>query len=153
MSKLELKIPPVLLVLIFALLMWSVASWQPQAFLSAPYSLILALIAVISGALVALAGVLSFKRVSTTVNPMSPGQASSLVIRGIYHYTRNPMYLGFALALLGWGFYLANFYSLLLLLPFIAYMSRFQIRPEEAALEANFGEAFVRYKSQVRRWL
>ncbi|MCW8871031.1 MAG: isoprenylcysteine carboxylmethyltransferase family protein [Xanthomonadales bacterium] len=57
------------------------------------------------------------------------------------------------LALAGWGLYLANFYSLLLGFLFVPYMNRFQIRPEERALEQVFGEAFVEYCKRVRRWL
>ena len=66
---------------------------------------------------------------------------------------RNPMYLGFALALLGWGIFLSNPLSLAMLFVFVGYMNRFQIVPEERALESLFGDAFKAYRSKVRRWL
>ena len=55
------------------------------------------------GAGVCLAGVASFRRARTTVNPLVPEQASSLVQAGIYRHTRNPMYLGFAILLVAWA--------------------------------------------------
>ena len=72
---------------------------------------------------------------------------------GIYRRTRNPMYLGFLVVLLGWGVWLANVVAFLLLPAFVFYMNRFQIAPEERALRERFGESFVVYQGRVRRWL
>jgi protein-S-isoprenylcysteine O-methyltransferase Ste14 len=63
------------------------------------------------------------------------------------------MYLGFLFALLGWAVFLANWASALLLPAFVAYMSRFQIQPEERALAERFGPAYLAYSQSVRRWL
>ena len=63
------------------------------------------------------------------------------------------MYLALLLALLGWGVFIANVYALLLAVTFVPYMNRFQIRPEERALEQAFGQQFRAYCGQVRRWL
>ena len=112
-----------------------------------------AMIAVLAGAAASIAGVAAFRRARTTVNPLKPDSASSLVDSGIYRLTRNPMYLGFALALLGWGIFLSNPLSLAMLFVFVGYMNRFQIVPEERALESLFGDAFKAYRSKVRRWL
>lgn len=153
MRFLELKVPPVLVVAIAVALMW-IAAWALPA-----WNLVLAgrapaaLAAVIAGMVVALAGVAEFRRSRTTVNPLRPDTASALVSGGIYRFTRNPMYLGFALALLGWGIFLSNPASLAVLFAFVAYMNRFQIVPEEKALQSLFGAEFVAYKSRVRRWL
>jgi protein-S-isoprenylcysteine O-methyltransferase Ste14 len=95
----------------------------------------------------------SFWRARTTVNPINPAATSSLVIGGIYSLTRNPMYLGFLLALVGWATVLSNALAYLLLPAFIFYMNSFQIKPEERALASLFGEEFITYKSRVRRWL
>ena len=103
--------------------------------------------------MVSAAGVVAFRRSRTTVNPLSPEQASSLVVHGIYRFTRNPMYLGFLLALTGWSVHLANLAAVLLLPVFVAYMNRFQIQPEERALLQNFGARFAAYTQAVRRWL
>lgn len=78
---------------------------------------------------------------------------TSLVATGIYRISRNPMYPGFLLVLLGWCAYLANWASAFLLPAFEAYMNRFQIQPEERALSARFGSQFLAYCGSVRRWL
>jgi len=152
-SYLELKVPPVLAVAAAALLMWGIARLVPGLDLAAPGRTPAALLVVLSGAGVALAGVIEFRRARTTVNPLRPGGASSLVRSGVYRWTRNPMYLGFALALLGWGMFLSNPAALAGLFAFVAYMNRFQIAPEEKALQSLFGEDFASYCRSVRRWL
>jgi protein-S-isoprenylcysteine O-methyltransferase Ste14 len=87
------------------------------------------------------------------VNPLQPDAASSLVSGGVYRWTRNPMYLGMALVLLAWAVYLSSIAALAVLPLFIVYINRFQIEPEERALEARFGAQFERYRKAVRRWL
>lgn len=71
----------------------------------------------------------------------------------LYRLTRNPMYLGFLWILLGWGIFLSNALAFLILPGFVFYMNRFQIEPEERALTRLFGQAFVAYATQVRRWI
>jgi protein-S-isoprenylcysteine O-methyltransferase Ste14 len=105
------------------------------------------------GAAVALGGVLSFRRAHTTVNPLKPETSAALVSTGVYSFTRNPMYLGMALVLLAWAVYLSSAWSLLGPLLFALYITRFQIVPEERALEGLFGESFAAYRKRVRRWL
>jgi protein-S-isoprenylcysteine O-methyltransferase Ste14 len=84
---------------------------------------------------------------------MAPDTTKSIVRDGIYRYTRNPMYLGFALILAGWAIFLANMASLLMLPAFVAYMTQFQIKPEERALLARFGPDYAEYMAKVRRWV
>lgn len=96
---------------------------------------------------------LAIARARTTVNPVRPDAASSLVVSGIYRFTRNPMYLAFLLILLVLGLRLGNVGALLIALTFVAYMNRFQIEPEERALRRRFGEAFEDYQARVRRWI
>jgi protein-S-isoprenylcysteine O-methyltransferase Ste14 len=84
---------------------------------------------------------------------MKPASASVLVDGGIYRLTRNPMYLGFLVVLLGWAIFLSNIVAFLLLPAFVYYMNRFQIKPEEKALVARFGQTFTAYKTRVHRWL
>lgn len=112
-----------------------------------------AIVLALSGALVGVAGVVAFRRHKTTVNPFTPEKSSSVVAAGIYRFSRNPMYLGLLLALLGWCAYLANWASALLLPSFVVYMIHFQIHPEERALTERFGPRFVVYSKSVRRWL
>ena len=152
-SFLELRIPPVLLVAVAACLMWALAWLLPALNLALPGRTPAAILAALAGVLITLAGVVEFRRARTTTNPLKPGNATSLVAGGIYRMTRNPMYLGFALALLGWGIFLSNPLSLAVLFLFVAYMNRFQIAPEENAVESRSGEEFAGYRSKVRRWL
>ena len=149
----ELKVSPVMLTFLLGALMW-LAARHTTGFAVAP-EWRWALLGTLGGAglMVGMAGVWSFHKARTTVNPWRPQATSALVVSGIYRWTRNPMYLGLALALAGWGLYLANFYALLLAFTFVPYMNRFQIRPEENALQQTFGDTFREYCGQVRRWL
>lgn len=153
MKALELKIPPVFLVLVAFGLMRILANMTPSVEVSELVRSYLFLMFMLVGGVFAIAGVVVFKKARTTVNPTQPSNSSALVTSGVYRLTRNPMYLGFVLFLLGWGFYLANAVSFVVIVGFMAYMSKFQIQPEEQALEHTFGEAFVSYKQAVRRWL
>lgn len=149
----ELKIPPLLLTCLFAVVMMALALFFPGlAFEFAGQSL-MGMVTFVLGVMVCAAGVLSFRLAGTTVNPVTPEKASSLVVVGIYHVSRNPMYLGFLLALAGTALYLGNWLCLLAPVVFVLYMNRYQIVLEEKALEALFGEEYRTYKRQVRRWL
>ena len=150
---LELKIPPALLVAFTGALMWlASAATSAKAFVIPGRSWGAAIL-MLTGVIIAGLGFVSFRRARTTVNPMKPGSASVLVDGGIYRLTRNPMYLGFLVVLLGWAIFLSNIVAFLLLPAFVCYMNRFQIEPEERALAALFGQSFVAYKTRVRRWL
>ena len=72
---------------------------------------------------------------------------------GVYTITRNPMYLGLAIVLLGWACFLSNALAFAFIPAFVLYMNRFQIGPEEAVLGGMFGEQYTSYRSRVRRWL
>lgn len=149
MEWLEHRIPPPLVAVILGILMWLPARPLP------PFGgrLWLALLVLLGGIAVCLAGVLSFRRARTTVNPLKPETASSLVVAGIYRHTRNPMYLGFAIVLLAWSIALASLPALLGVVAFVLYMNRFQIGPEEQALRRRFGANFDAYCRRVRRWV
>jgi len=150
---LEKRIPPVALVLIVGLLMWLVAEAGPRIEIGETLRLALSTALFLLGALVALAGVLAFRSSRTTVDPRKPEASSALVSSGIYRYSRNPMYVGFALWLLAWGVFLASAWALIGVIVFVMYMNRFQIAPEERALREIFGDEFRDYEQRVRRWL
>ncbi len=153
MNFLELKIPPGLLGLITALGMW-VISWATPTFgFTLPGRFFISAHLVLLGAAISIPAIVSFRRAKTTVNPTTPEAASSLVVSGIYKFTRNPMYLGMLLVLTAWTVYLANSLAFVLIPAFVLYMNRFQIRPEERALESLFVREFSAYKNRVRRWL
>lgn len=150
---LVLKVPPVALVMIFAFFMYALDKLVPMSTDPTSWHLVIALFLLFFGVWIAVAGVQAFKKAKTTVNPMTPEKSSELVIQGIYQRTRNPMYVGFLCALLGWGLILNNPISLVLCIGFVFYMNKFQIEPEEQALTELFGEQFLQYKAQVKRWL
>ena len=152
MSSLELRVPPVAVVLIAAVLMWLLARvlpWPGDLLGGLPAALLIAC----AGVVVALAGLVAFRRARTTVNPMKPEASSALVERGIYGLTRNPMYLGMALVLAAWAVWLGSVAAVAVLPAFKLYMTRFQIEPEERALAARFGESCEAYRRRVPRWI
>ena len=145
------KIPPVVVVVFFAAVMALIAHYTVIDFTAFIIYLSLALVA--TGCIFCIAGVVSFRFAKTTVLPNKPEQASSLVTSGVYKFSRNPMYLGFAFILAGWGVWLGSMWAFLGVAGFIAYITLFQIIPEERALHQLFGEQFDDYKSRVKRWL
>ncbi|WP_417346763.1 methyltransferase family protein [Ferrimonas sp.] len=154
MDKLELKLPPVAVAFLSGLLMWLVAK-IPLGEQLFPHTIRLELTALflLLGAVVGLSGVIAFKRHNTTVDPTRPEKASTLVTTGIYQISRNPMYLGLLLWLAAWSCFLSHLLAMVLLIPFVLYMNRFQIRPEERMMEGLFGPQFEIYRRNVRRWL
>ena len=153
MRVLELKIPPPVIVLVMAGLMWLISRAAPAFAFVFPARDTFAIGLAAAGLITGISGVVTFWKARTTVNPMKPHSSSSLVIWGVYRFTRNPMYLGGLLVLTGWAIFLSNALPFLILPAFILYINRFQIGPEEKALASLFGREFVAYKSRVRRWL
>ena len=127
MRALELKVPPVVLVLMAALCVWLGGRYSPVLTYPFPFHSLVAWLAGFSGVCVCLLGVLEFRSASTTVNPTRPESASALVTTGIYRRSRNPMYLGFLLILLGWAIGVGNLVAFLVLPGFVAYLNQFQI--------------------------
>ena len=134
-----------------ALLMWLVAF--PALDFAVPFRVLLAAAFFVLALIVGVSAVLDFHRAKTTLNPLAPEQASALVVRGVFRWTRNPMYLAMLLVLIAWACIVANAAALVILPLFVAYLNRFQIAPEERALQARFGSEFEQYKRTVRRWL
>ena len=150
---LELRVPPLALAVIAAALMWCARSATPDLDVPLPSDRMFSVVLALLGAFTCVGGVIAFRRAKTTVNPMKPDATSSLVVSGIYRYTRNPMYLGFLLILLAWAAALSNLLALVSLLAFVLYMNRFQIVPEERMLASRFSQDYAEYRARVRRWL
>jgi len=105
------------------------------------------------GLLVFFLAVGSFKKYKTTVNPLQPSKATHLVISGIFRFTRNPMYLGMALVLLSLSFKFNLLGGLIVTAFFIMFITKFQIIPEEEAMQGLFQDEFETYKENTRRWI
>jgi protein-S-isoprenylcysteine O-methyltransferase Ste14 len=133
--------------------MWLVGEALPSLTVAFPWPLQVAVGCAAMGCLTALAGVVALCEARTTVNPTAPEASSTMVASGVYRWSRNPMYLGFLLAIVGWGVHLANVVALVLIPAFVMYIGRFQIKPEERALAAKFGAQYIEYARKVRRWL
>ncbi|PID43623.1 MAG: hypothetical protein CSA52_02630 [Gammaproteobacteria bacterium] len=93
-----------------------------------------------------------FARSNTTLNPVSPGHAKTVVSTGVFARTRNPMYLALGLVVLATCACFVEWWSLVFVLIYGGYLTRFQIIPEERALEKKFGESYREYRNKVRRW-
>ena len=152
MPLLESRVPPPIVVLVMALLMWLVSLAAPTLHLDVPAHTSLAVVLVVAGFFTGLSGVVTFRKAKTTTDPTKP-HASTLVTWGVYTMTRNPMYLGGLIMLFGWTIFLSNVLPLVFLPVYVLYINRFQIAPEERALTSLFGEAFTTYRGRVRRWL
>jgi protein-S-isoprenylcysteine O-methyltransferase Ste14 len=152
MPSLESKIPPPVVVLVIGVFMWLVSRAAPSLHFDVPAHNWLAVVLVSVGFLTGLSGVVTFRIAKTTVDPMKP-RASSLVTWGVYAISRNPMYLGGLIMLLGWAVFLSNALAFLFLPVYVLYINRFQIAPEERALTSLFGETYVAYQARARRWL
>ncbi len=153
MKSFELKVPPAVLVLLSGSMMWFIDRLTAQYKIDwSGQNVTVGLIVVVSFICI-VSGIYSFNKAQTTVDPTQPNKASSLVTSGIYQWTRNPMYLGFLLLLLAFSFKLSNPVTIFILPLFIAYMSQFQIKPEERILAQLFGNNYDLYRKQVRRWI
>lgn len=132
--------------------MWLTANLAPEWSVTMPGHIVIAVVIGLLGSALILAGAIAFRIAKTTVNPMQPSNASTIVSKGVYAISRNPMYVGFLLILLCWAIFLSNILSFAGLPAFVWYMNRYQIIPEERALRAKFGDEYLAYTKKVRRW-
>ena len=151
--KLALKVPPPVQALIFGILMWFVDKRVPVGHFDFSLALPVAISIAVAGFAISIVAMLEFRKASTTVDPFHPEEASQLVVSGVFQYSRNPMYVGLSLALIGWMIWLGSATNLALLLLFIFYITIFQIKPEENILRPLFGETYEKYCGKVRRWI
>ena len=146
------RVPPPIVATLFALAMWLLDRMIPAGQLTLPGSVMISLILIGLGLVVMTMALGRFRKVGTTVNPLDPSLASSLVSSGIFGRSRNPMYLGMLIFLTAWALWLGNLVNIAMLYLFYSFMTRFQIRPEEEALTQLFGGEYTEYCNRVRRW-
>lgn len=152
MDQLNLKIPPVLVFGIFALLMWMLKLLLPVGSFDFYGRIFFCKLFVVLGIVLGVISLLQFYKFRTTIHPKELSKVSNLVTTGLYNFSRNPMYLGLLLFLLAWGLWLGNAFNILLAAGFVGYMNRFQISLEEKALLERFGKDYKNYCILVRRW-
>ena len=146
----ETKIPPPIVTLIFIFLIgFSNRLIEPFSF---EYQTPLGVMIIICGLSVLISAARVFKQLETTINPMQPSQASKLAIIGPFKYTRNPMYLGMSIMLIGFGLIFGAKLTVCFVAMFVLYITVFQIIPEERAMVEKFTD-WNDYCSKVRRWL
>ena len=152
MNQLELKVPPLVVALACGLLIWIASATFSSLSFSIRGIKGLAILFGVIGIVAIVVAIRTFRKAKTTVDPRKPDTATSLVQSGIYNHSRNPIYLGLLFILIGFAVYVHNYIGFVFLPLFVIYMNRFQIRPEEKALESLFGQDFQNYKRRVRRW-
>jgi protein-S-isoprenylcysteine O-methyltransferase Ste14 len=147
------KIPPPVYMLITAAMMWLLDKFLPlYNWLNNPWNK-QGLIIIGIAAFLDIWSLLLFFQFKTTPNPMKLSNTSHLVTNGLYRYSRNPMYLGLLVMLIGWAFYLGSLSPLSMLPLFIWLLTNQQIIPEETILMDKFGQEYKDYQKHVRRWI
>lgn len=115
-----------------------------------PYSYLGGLLFVCAFALAAW-GKQQFDRAGTPVRPFT--RTTAVVCSGPFRFSRNPMYLGMVLGLIGIGLLLGKVAPFVVVPLFIMWIRARFIRYEEQLMEARFGDAYLAYKARVRRWV
>jgi protein-S-isoprenylcysteine O-methyltransferase Ste14 len=103
------------------------------------------------GLALAASGVVSFKKAGTAIRPFE--SSTALVKDGLYQYTRNPMYLGMVILLIGVATYLGSLTPYVVVPVFFLIIQECFIKHEEPFLENIFGQEYLDYRNNVRRWL
>jgi protein-S-isoprenylcysteine O-methyltransferase Ste14 len=146
-------VPPPLIALALAGVMWmsgrAFPAWRIASTVLAPVAFAIGTVAM----LIFFAAAIQFLRHRTTINPVAPGRASTLITSGIYRLSRNPIYLADFLLLAAFAIWLGHPLALPFPFLFVWIMNRWQIAAEERALRGLFGDQYARYCASVRRWL
>ncbi len=147
----RIDLPPLWL-LAFCVLAWIIARLDQWSLsFGGAWADLLAGLLIGGSLLVILLAVQEMRRARTAIMPRQ--EASRLVTDGIFGRSRNPIYLGFVLILLGWVLRLDAPLALPLVPAYAWLIERRFVLPEEAALSRRFGATFTRYRQATRRWL
>lgn len=152
-KALELKLPPGLLVALFATAIWLTHSALPLPAMAQSVAAVLALVFICLAVAILLMSSWKFFRAKTTVDPRQPMAANNLITTGLFAFSRNPIYLAFTFILIALGFWLTSALAWVWIALFITYVQRLQIIPEERLLTQRFGQDYANYCKRVRRWL
>ena len=147
----DVKIHPPVLTVIFIVIAYLAKRTIPLQFVVSNTVENIGFGLVVVGFLFGVASFLVFRKARTTLNPH--GQVAAIVSDGIYRFTRNPIYLGFLLMVIGLPLNSGSYWGVVLAPVFVMSMNRLVIEKEEAYLEKKFKDVYTSYKSRVRRWL
>ena len=111
----------------------------------------LGVLGVLAGSWLVLSGWRQFQRAKTNIKTFN--NPDMLVTDGLFAFTRNPMYLGFLLSLLGAALVFNAAINLALVVLFFVVAHAWYIPFEERAAAARFGAAYDAYRKHVRRWI
>lgn len=146
-----MNVPPLLQLVTGLALAGVLAAYAPLGEFEAPFLIVFT--TTLAGCVFLLPAVSSFARHETTVNPQAPSQTTMLVTTGVYSVTRNPMYVGMLLILIGFVAWLGAPSAFVIVAAFFLSIDRFQIRTEEHVLGKKFGNNYQEYRGRVPRWL
>ena len=149
--NIKTKFPPPLVALTFGFLINYTKNIFPE--IEIKNEIIFGSFIIISGLFIILSAIILLKKYQTTISPLNPSNATKLITDGIYKFSRNPMYLGLLLVLVGISIILNLTGGFFFILLFILYINLFQIIPEENAMVDLFKDEFLEYKKNVRRWI
>ena len=147
----NVRIAPPILTVLHIIAAFLLARFIPLLPTVPPIIKYIGFVLVVIGFLFGLGAVLAFRRARTTLDPYHP--VSSIVTSGVYGFSRNPIYLGFLLMVIGIPLNAGTYWGTILAPIFILLCNKLVIEHEESYLEKKFGETYTSYKSRVRRWL
>ena len=150
----DVRFPPPLIYLIALAAGAAMNGWVLPLhfpFESGPFRTAVGCLLLVSGVAAIVMSFRHFQRTNQDPKPWKP--TPEIIDTGIYGYSRNPMYLGMALMLTGFGFLFGNLWMLALVPVSLVLNHVIAVRPEEAYLEELFGEPYLAYKRRVRRWI
>jgi len=125
--------------------------FYPIGFLPESVSVWFGVVLIIVSIPIALFAVLALKGAETPLDVRKP--TTAIVNDGIYWFSRNPMYVSLALVYLGIACWVNSLWILLLMAPVLVVVNQGIIKREERYLEQKFSGEYLRYKSEVRRWI
>lgn len=147
----RVRIIPPLYFLSSLIIMAALHYWYPVAILLETPWRFTAVVLLLAGVLNTAIAARLFKKHETPIRPFEKPQL--LVAEGLFAFSRNPMYLGMAIFLIGFALILGTVSPWLVVPVFVWIIQTRFIRVEEAGLEALYGDEYRRYKRRVRRWI
>ena len=151
MKSLENKIPPLIIVVFFLVLIFFLKNLLEVFTFS--YQIYISFFFLCLAVSFFLTGIIEFRKHKTTLNPLMPEESTTLLTTGIFKFSRNPIYLSLLNLLIAFSIYLGSFLGLIITPLFVVYINLFQIKPEEKAMFKLYGKEFENYCSNVRRWI